>query len=131
MRWREILAVCVGMLVAYPAMAHAAGMAAQPGAKVTLSLTKDYTPSPWTSEVGYGQRALAKLGFGAKKLLLGWTSLVTEPREAVDQGDNLLVGIGRGLKNALENELGGVVHIVTSPLTEVDAPLPEGGTHVL
>ena len=131
MRWRATLAVGVGMLVAYPAMAHAAGMAAQPGAKVTLSLTKDYTPSPWTSEVGYGQRALGKLGFGAKNVLLGWTSLFTEPREAVDQGDNLLMGIGRGVKNALENELGGVVHVVTSPLTEVDAPLPEGGTHVL
>ena len=110
---------------AVPATGYAAG------AKYTLSLTKDYTASPWTSEMGYSNRAIGKLGFGIKNLLLGWTDLFIEPREAMKGGDNLAVGIGRGLKDAVENELGGVVHIVTFPITNLDAPLPEGGTQLL
>ena len=119
----------MGLLAAYPGMGYAAEMAG--GAKMTLSLTKDYTASPWTHEVGYGKRAAAKLGFGVKNLLLGWTDLFVEPKEASESGGNLLKGIGIGLKDAVENTLGGAVHIVTFPLTEIDAPLPEGGTQLL
>ena len=117
-------------LVAFPALGEAAN-AAMGGAKVTLSLTKDYTASPWTKEVGWSKRATSKLGFGVKNLLLGWTSLFVEPKEASQKGENVLTGIGMGLKDAIENELGGVVHIVTFPLTEIDAPLPGGGTQLL
>ena len=114
-------------LVAFPAVGEAAGG----GAKVTLSLTKDYTPSPWTQEVGWSSRAVSKLGFGVKNLLLGWTDLFVEPKEASQKGESVLKGLGMGLKDAVENELGGVVHIITFPLTEVDAPLPGGGTQLL
>ena len=123
----SIVVLAVG-IAAVPAAHAAANMG---GAKVTLSLTKDYTPSPWTQEVGYTNRAMAKLGFGLKNALLGWTDLFTEPQEASSSGQGFLKGIGYGLKDALENTLGGVVHVVTFPLTEVDAPLPEGGTQIL
>ncbi len=43
----------------------------------------------------------------------------------------MLKGIGVGLKDGVENELGGVVHTVTFFLPQVDAPLPGGGTQVL
>lgn len=109
----------VGALVAHPMAAEAV---------VTLSLTKDYTASPWTTEVGYRNQAVGKLGFGLKNLLLGWTDLITEPRETLDAGGNILTGLGVGLKDALENTLGGVVHTVTFFLPQIDAPLPEGGT---
>ena len=124
-----IAAAGVGLasvLVAFPAVGEAAE-----GAKVTLSLTKDYTASPWTHETGWSNRAVSKLGFGLKNLLLGWTDLFVEPKEANQSGGNVLTGIGIGLKDAVENELGGAVHILTFPLTEVDAPLPEGGTQLL
>jgi hypothetical protein len=121
-----VLAVLIGA-----AAAPAVGAAETGGAKVTLSLTKDYTPSPWTSETGWSSRAVGKLGFGVKNLLLGWTDLFVEPKEAVDAGGNILTGIGVGIKDAIENTLGGAVHIITFPLTEVDAPLPEGGTQLL
>ena len=126
------LAVVVGV-VGILAISPAVGEAAQQmgGAKVTLSLTKDYTPSPWTSEVGWSNRAVGKLGFGVKNLLLGWTDLFVEPREASKAGGNVLTGIGVGVKDAIENTLGGAVHIITFPLTEVDAPLPKGGTQLL
>ncbi len=119
----------VALSVALPAVGEAADMEAG-GAKYTLSLRKDYTPSPWTSEVGYSNRAIGKLGFGVKNLLLGWTDLFIEPKEASDAGEGLLKGIGVGLKDAVANTLGGVVHVVTFPITGIDAPLPEGGTQL-
>ena len=116
-------------LVAMPSVALAAGKKemASSGAKCTMSFTKEYTASPWTSETEYGKRAFGKLGFGAKNLLLGWTELFTEPKASIDKGENFFMGLGRGIKNGLEDELGGAVHIVTFPFTEIDVPLPEGG----
>ena len=116
----------VSALVAFPAVGEAAD-----GAKITLSLTKDYTASPWTHEVGYTNRVVGKLGFGIKNLLLGWTEIFTEPRDALSSGGNFFVGLGKGLKNGIEQELGGAVHLVTFPITAIDAPLPEGGTQIL
>lgn len=127
MRSKWVLGMVLGLLVA-PAMGYAADSGET---KLTLSLTKDYTASPWTSEMGYGKRAMGKLGFGVKNLLLGWTDLFIEPKEAMDAGENVFKGILVGVKDGLENELGGVVHIVTFPLPQIDAPLPEGGTQLL
>ena len=123
-----VAAGVVGLLVASPAVGEATEMG---GKMMTLSLTKDYTPSPWTSEVGWANRAIGKLGFGVKNLLLGWTDLFVEPREASQAGGNVLQGIGVGVKDALENTLGGAVHLVTFPITCLDAPLQEGGTQLL
>lgn len=123
--------VLVSLLIAAPAMGYAETGAAPSGAKYTLSLTSDYTPSPWTSEVGWANRAGAKFLFGAKNLLLGWTDIVTEAKEAVDAGGNFFVGLGYGLKDGVQNTLGGAVHVVTFPITGIDAPLPEGGTQLL
>ena len=136
MGWTIGLTAVVGMglLAAYPVVGAAAehgGKAMGGGAKYTLSLTKDYTPSPWTSEVGYSNRAIGKLGFGLKNLLLGWTDLFTETKKETDGGGNFFKGLGIGLKEAIENELGGVVHVVTFPITGIDAPLPGGGTQLL
>jgi len=127
-RWGVL--VLVSVLLAAPAMGYAETGAAS-GAKYTLSLTSDYTASPWTSEVGWANRAGGKFLFGAKNLLLGWTDLFVETKEAVDAGENFFVGLGRGLKDGVENTLGGAVHVATFPITGIDAPLPEGGTQLL
>ena len=124
-----VLAGLVSVLLAAPAVGEAANGAS--GAKMTLSMTKDYTASAWTSEVGWSNRALSKLGFGLKNGLLGWTELIREPKRAIDEGDNFFMGLGMGVKNAVLITLGGVVHAVTFPLTELDAPLPKGGTDLL
>lgn len=124
------LVVCSIALMGVWAAAPAAGEAAE-SKIVTLSLTKDYTPSPWTHEMGYSKQAVGKLGFGLKNLLLGWTDLFVKPKEAADAGDSVVKGIGVGVKDAVENTLGGVVHIVTFPLPQIDAPLPGGGTQLL
>jgi hypothetical protein len=114
---------CLGALAA-PRPGEAAETG---GAKTTLSLTPEFTPSPWTREVGWCRRARAKLGFGLANLLLGWTDLIHEPRQAPREGGTVFTGVAVGLKDALENTLGGALHLLTWPLTEFDAPLPEGG----
>ena len=123
-----LLVGLVGSWLAAPAVGEAADAG---GAKMTLSLTKDYTASPWTNEAGWSNRALSKLGFGLKNGLLGWTELFLEPKRAIDEGDNFFIGLGVGVKNAVLVTLGGVVHTATFPLTELDAPLPKGGTQLL
>ena len=119
----------VGAVAAFPVVGEAAG--AMGGAKYTLSLTKDYTASPWTQEMGWSNRALGKLGFGLKNTLLGWTELFVEPQETMQSGGNFFRGLGMGIKNAIENTVGGILHVVTFPITGVDVPLPEGGTKLL
>ncbi len=118
------LVAVVLTLAATPALGYAE-------AKYTLSATKDYTASPWTERTTWGSRFAGKLVFGAKNLLLGWTDLFVEPKESLDEGSNFFVGLGRGLWEGLLNTAGGAVHLVTSPITALDAPLPEGGVHVL
>ena len=122
--------VLVGALLVCPAMGQAADMGSGPTLH-TISLTKDYTPSPWTTEMGWGNRAMGKLGFGLKNLLLGWTEIIVQTRDAASSGGNVLVGFGKGIGRGIADEIGGVVHLVTFPITILDAPLPGGGTHLL
>ena len=103
----------MGTLVVLPAVAQAADMGG--GA------------SPWMHEVGYSKQAMGKLGFGLKNLLLGWTDLLMEPKEALDSGGNFFIGVGSGIKDTITNELGGALHTVTFFLPQIDVPLPEGG----
>lgn len=127
--------IVIGLLVAYPAMGYAAehgGKTMAGGHKMwTVSLTPTYTASPWTKETEYASRAGGKLVFGLKNALLGWTEIFTESKAALDRGDNLFVGLGKGLVKGVAEELGGAVHLATFPLTCLDAPLPGGGTHLL
>ena len=118
----------VGTLAVAPGIGEASDAG---GAKMTLSLTKDYTASPWTTQMGWSNRAAGKFGFGLKNLLLGWTDLFVEPKKTADEGGNVLVGVGKGLVDGIGNEVGGILHLITFPLTELDVPLPHGGTQLL
>jgi len=121
-----IVAGVVGALAVCPA----AGYAGDAGSCHTWSLTKDYTASPWTSEVGFSKRAGGKLVFGAKNLLLGWTKLFSEPAEAIQSGGNFFKGLGVGLVEGVGDELGGALHLVTFPVTCLDVALPGGGVQL-
>ena len=117
--WVIVLLVVLAVFACGPAYA---------ADRITLSLTKNPTASPWTSQSGYGNQAIGKLGFGVKNLLLGWLDLFKEPAEAGSA--DCLKGVGYGIKDTIENELGGAVHTVTFFLPQVDAPLPEGGVQL-
>ena len=87
--------------------------------------------SPWADEATWGAQATGKLKYGVTNLLLGWTSLFREPVQASQAGENVFVGIGRGVWNGVGQTVGGALHAVTFPLTMIDVPLPEGGTDLL
>ena len=87
--------------------------------------------SPWADEATYTEQAIAKLKYGLKNGLLGWTSLFRTPAAEIEAGENVVVGIGKGLYNAVGQTVLGAVHAATFPLTALDIPLPEGGTDLL
>ena len=87
--------------------------------------------SPWADGATYGEKATGKLKYGLTNALLGWTSLFREPVEASKAGENVFVGIGRGVWNAVGQTVGGAAHAVTFPIPQIDIPLPEGGTDLL
>jgi len=85
--------------------------------------------SPWTEADTYGDKISGKLQFGLKNTLLGWTDLFFEPIRAskkCESCDSVWTGVGKGLTDAIVNEVGGAIHLVTFPLV-VDVPLPDDG----
>ena len=107
--------VVVAALVAAPSLAFAGDMAGG---------------SPWAQETGYANQVKGKLVYGVKNVLLGWTELFSQPYEDAQNGENILVGIGKGVWNAVGQTVGGALHAVTFPIPAIDVPLPEGGTQV-
>lgn len=87
--------------------------------------------SSWAEGATYSEQATGKLKYGLKNTLLGWTSLFREPVQASQAGENVFVGLGRGVWNGVGQTVGGIVHLVTFPIPQIDIPLPEGGTDVL
>ena len=107
----------LGMLVAVLAIVAAPALA--------------YAASPWAMESGWGNQAKGKAVYGLKNTLLGWTEIFTQPKDTLDEGGNFFVGVGTGLWNAVGQTVGGILHLVTFPIPQIDVPLPEGGTKVL
>ena len=87
--------------------------------------------SPWMDGGTYSEKVGGKLKYGLTNALLGWTSLFRTPVAASKSGDNVVVGIGQGIWDAVGQTIGGALHVVTFPLTSVDVPLPKGGTDIL
>jgi len=123
-----VVAGVVSVLALYPAVGYAGGAGSCP--LHTWSLTKDYTASPWTKETTWSKRAVGKLGFGVKNLLLGWTDLFSKPAQEIQNGGNFFKGLGMGLVDGLGNELGGAIQTVTFPITCCDVTLPNGGVQL-
>lgn len=97
---------------------------------ITFSLVlipaTSYGASPWTEKETYGDKALSKLVFGARNLLFGWTEIFVEPGEAIDNGENIPLGIGKGLLYTVVDTVGGALHMITAPFM-FDIPLPDNG----
>ena len=87
--------------------------------------------SPWANEATWSQQATGKLKYGLTNALLGWTSLFRTPMNAHKDGENLFVGIGRGIWDAVGQTVGGAAHALTFLVPQIDIPLPEGGTDIL
>ena len=85
----------------------------------------DFKASPWTTKTGCVDKAVGKLGFGLKNLILGWTELFTEPYQ-----QKSLAGAGEGLFNTVADTVGGALHVVTFFLP-IDVKLPQGGVDII
>ena len=90
--------------------------------------TAAFAASPWTTETGYKNQVVGKLGFGVKNLLLGWVDLFKEPANA--GSGHLAKGISKGVVDLVCNEVGGALHTVTFFLPQVDVPLPDNGVQL-
>lgn len=86
-----------------------------------------YDPSQWQKERLYIDRAFGKLTYGAWNFFLGWMELGREPYEAAVLGDNLLLGVAKGIAYSIADMGGGALNVLTFPITTLNTPLPEGG----
>ena len=97
---------------------------------LTLQPLALYAASPWTEEVGYWDWFRGKLTFGIANFWGGWLALIHEPVTAVQDKKNVFVGIGKGLAYSVIFTAGGLAHMLTSPITSLDIPLPDNGVDV-
>lgn len=86
-----------------------------------------FSPSPWTKEDGWKNKAGQKLLFGTKNLLLGWTSIIKTPYDHHESAGATMKSLGMGMMMAPMNMLGGLMHVLTFPITNLDIPIPCGG----
>ncbi len=86
--------------------------------------------SPWTEGKSYQEKMFRKLDFGLKNLILGPTHIISEPLHGINDGGFMggINGLGSGLVHGVEYTVGGALHAVTFPITNLDIPLPNGGT---
>ncbi len=88
-----------------------------------ITLSSPAQSSPWAEKETYGEKAGGKAIFGAKNLLLGWTTLFTEPvkyryyLEKKKSWQGLCVGISKTVLYTAT----GAIQLVTFPIP-VDFP---------
>lgn len=91
-----------------------------------------FAASPWTEKPTYNSQVAGKLQLGFVNTLFGWMDLFIEPSRAArhcTEGQNFVGGIGKGIMDAIFNEVGGVFQLATFPLI-ADVPLPDDGVHL-
>ncbi len=90
--------------------------------------------SPWTEGKTYKDKVLQKLEFGFKNTVGGWTAIFSETAKAKDEKENkalaITKGLGRGLAYGLVDTAGGILHLVTFAIPQVDVPLPNNGINL-
>ena len=86
-----------------------------------------FAASPWTEQTTYMGKLKGKLDFGFKNFLGGWTEIFTEPNDSHKEGKNVAEGAAKGIWNAAVFTVGGLLHIATFPVTNLDVPLPGNG----
>lgn len=79
------------------------------------------------AEDSYGDRVRAKLDYGLKNLLGGWTEIITEPLQAKENGECMFTGLGNGIMNAVSYTLGGALHTATFIVPDIDVDIKDGG----
>lgn len=83
--------------------------------------------SPWTKESGYWQKIEAKAYFGMSNLFLGWLDMFSEAENASSDNQNAFAAFGKGLLHFPVLTVGGLLHVITFPIPQLDIPLIHDG----
>ena len=93
-----------------------------------LSTSVFAASSPWNNpKASYGQQAMHKFAYGLTNTVLGWSKIFTKPYEAASNHTDFATGVVTGLWQGVADTVGGVLHLVTFPIPQIDIPLPDGG----
>lgn len=100
-------------------------------------LTKEKPLSPFEKHIReYGQRCDEKINLGVPNLLMGWTTLITEPADHYRKKESrwkdtmdLLPFLGKGLLLFPIDTLGGALNVATFPIPG-KIPLPKNGVNI-
>jgi putative exosortase-associated protein (TIGR04073 family) len=63
--------------------------------------------------VPYGEKAGSTLTRGAMNAALGWTEIISQPVHEVQNGGNVLVGIGKGIGQTFSRTAAGIGEVLT------------------
>jgi uncharacterized membrane protein YfcA len=96
-------------------------------AAVVAGARAGYAGSPWAEEKTYREKVASKLQFALTNVMLGWTEIIAEPEKAAENHTNMFAAVGKGFVYFVADTLGGVVHLATFPIPQVDLPLPDNG----
>jgi len=66
-----------------------------------------------TDKASYGQKAGSTMIRGATNLMFGWTELLLKPREEIQEGGNVVTGIGKGMSLAVGRTANGLGELLT------------------
>jgi len=94
---------------------------------ISSLVPRAHAASEWTQEATYEAKVEKKFRYGVENVLAGWTEVFTEPYERRHSTKDLITGLFVGIFNAVVDTVGGAVHLVTAPITQIDVPLPEDG----
>jgi hypothetical protein len=56
--------------------------------------------------------------------------MFSEAEEAADKGQNAFAAFGKGLLHFPVFTVGGLLHLITCPILQIDIPLPNNGVSV-
>ena len=121
MTYRKIIAILVVLAFAVQTPCFALAV------KKVSTDTVRYVPSEWDKEPLYIDRAFGKMTYGFWNFFIGPFELVKEPYESAVLGDNVVVGLGRGILYGVLDVAGGFINFFTFPVTALKIPLPNGG----
>jgi hypothetical protein len=94
---------------------------------ILFACTTSFAASPWMEKTTYKEKMFGKLDFGVKNVLGGWTDIIRQPIKYNKDGKSAAEGFAVGVYQAIVNTVGGALHLVTFPITQVDVPLPNNG----